>query len=266
MGILKPVTGFEAGLTGDEQIRIALAEMLRLGGRARTSDLYAALDRVLNHRDLTLSRQGKDSLRFFINRNAVRAGYVHPHDENDPGWRITEAGREAADAPTTETAVDVDSGSEQEVPSNTARGEAFELYMARVLKALHPYYAWIHQGRDKHNERGLDFLGRRIVLAPGEPTVIAVQVKFHRSGNAPTEREWLKFLAGCFARRADSAVFVTTGRVTSEQRREAQEAGVILWEGRDEVTRIASMYGIEAFDLFDDDQGAPTLDVGERVR
>jgi hypothetical protein len=154
---LKEVTGFEAGLSGDEQIRIVLVEIIRKGGRACIQDLYSALETALAPRGFALSQQGRDSLRFFINRVAVRAGYVHPHDASDPGWRITERGGEVvASGPLTEPAIDVDSGNEEEVPSNTARGDAFEAYVIELLRVAYPYYAWTHQGRDKRNERGAD--------------------------------------------------------------------------------------------------------------
>ena len=60
------------------------------------------------------------------------------------------------------------------------------------------------------------------------PENIGVQVKFHQASSAPSEREWLKFLAECFARRLDRTVFITTGRLTGEQRREAGEANIVL--------------------------------------
>ncbi|MBK9265723.1 MAG: restriction endonuclease [Polyangiaceae bacterium] len=254
---LKPVTGTEGGLTGEEQIQLALTEIVRNGGTASTQSIYAAIEAILNPRGLTLSEQGKASLRFFINKVAVAAGFVYPHDKTNPGWRITERGREVAlRGATTETAIDVDSGLVQEIPSNTARGEAFELYVLRVLKAAYPYYAWHHQGRDKRNERGVDFVGKRIGDSRGEPATLAAQVKFHKPNIAPTEREWLKFLSGCFARRIDVALFVTTGRLTSEQRREAQEAGVVVLEGKDEITRLAALHHIGPFDLFEEIAGS----------
>ena len=253
MSTSKDVTGWEAGLSGDEQIRIALGEIIKRGGQARTPDIYVALEQVLSARGLTLSAQGHASLRFFVNRVAVRAGYVHPHDPDNPGWRITEKGREFLETGArTEPAIDVDSGAEEEVPSNSARGDAFEVWVLQLLRVAYPYYAWTHQGRDKRNERGVDFIGRRIGDAREEHRSIAVQVKFHKSSNAPTEREWLKFLAGCFARRVDAAIFITTGRLTSEQRREAQEANVTISEGREEITRLASLHSVKSFELFED--------------
>lgn len=94
------VTGFQAGLSGDEQIRIALREIAGRGGKAEMPDLYAAVERHMNGQ--RLSAQGRASLRFFINKVATEAGYIYPHDPDNPGWRITPEGRELLeDAPTT---------------------------------------------------------------------------------------------------------------------------------------------------------------------
>jgi hypothetical protein len=71
----------------------------------------------------------------------------------------------------------------------------------------------------------------------------------HQPNNAPTQDEWLKFLAGCFARRVESAIFVTTGRLTGAQRREAQEAKVIVLEGAAEISRLARPHSVEPFEL-----------------
>lgn len=249
----KAVTGSEAGYTGDEQIEIALKQIVELGGRAQMADLYTAMEKVLNPRGLTLSAQGKASLRFFVNKIAVEAGYVYPYNRDDQGWRITPLGREflQVGGASLETAVNVDTGTEEQVLSNTARGAAFESFVLRILKAVYPLYAWYHQGIHKNNERGLDFIGSRIGDAGDEPKCIGVQVKFHKPENAPTSTEWLKFLSGCFARRVDTAIFVTTGQLTAEQRREAQEARIVVIEGRDEITRIAELHNVAKFKLFD---------------
>lgn len=255
---LKAATGYEAGLSGDDQVGIALEAIVGRGGVAQTRDIYEAVEAVINPKGFTLSEQGKSSLRFFVNKVAVDAGYVHPHDREAPGWRITAQGRDflADRTGQVETSIDVETGSEETGPSETARGDAFELYVVRLLRAAYPNYAWYHQGRDKRRERGIDFVGNRLGDARGEPSSIGVQVKFHKATNAPTEREWLKFLAGCFSRRLDAAVFVTSGRLTGEQRREAQEARVIVIEGREEVTRLAEQHGIGRFELFDDESAA----------
>ena len=224
--LLKAVTGSDAGLSGDDQVRIALSVIADRGGIAQTREIYDAVEAVLNPKGFTLSEQGKASLRFFVNKVAVDAGYLYPHDKESPGWRLTSQGRQflADKDGAAETSINIDTGTEQSVPSETARGDAFEQYFLRILPPAYPNYAWYHQGRDKRRERGVDFVGNRLGDAHGEPSNIGVQVKFHRPNNAPTETEWLKFLAGCFSRRLDAAVFATSGKLTGEQRRERGRA------------------------------------------
>ena len=67
---------------------------------------------------------------------------------------------------------------------------------------------------------------------------IGVQVKFRAAQHAPTDQEWEKCLAGCTLRRIAEPVFITTGRLTSRQRRDASEAGIEVIERQDEVTRV----------------------------
>lgn len=253
MGEKKLVTGAEAGLSGDDQIRIALQCIAHKGGTADMKDIYAAVEETLAEKGCALSAQGKASLRFFVNRVAVRAGYIYPYDRRRPGWRATVKGREFAseEVPLKELVVDIDTGEEKQADSNTARGAAFENYVLRILKAAYPYYSWYHQGLRKKWERGLDFIGDRLGDSGSEPRSIGVQVKFHAKGNAPTQMEWLKFLSGCFVRRVETAIFFTTGELTTEQRREAGEARVKVVEGKEEVSRLATMFSIEKFDLFE---------------
>jgi hypothetical protein len=89
MADLQEVTGFEAGLTGDQQIQIALKEIVDKGGTATIAELYEPLEGYLNEKGQTLSYQGKSSYRFFINTVAVEAGYIYRYDRDHPGWRIT---------------------------------------------------------------------------------------------------------------------------------------------------------------------------------
>ena len=254
-------TGYEAHLSGDDQIRIALQEIVDRGGTADTGQIYSAVERRMA--PMTLSHQGKSSLRFFVNKVAVKAGYIYPHDKSRPGWRITPEGRDylRASQPPSEVGVDVDTQLEEAQP-NSVRGAAFEKYVLNLLKRLHPHHAWFHQGERKSSERGLDFIGSRVGEQSSGASSIGVQVKFHRSGVAPSTTEWLKFLAGCFARRVEQAMFITTGRLTTDQRREAGEAAVTVIEGREEVGRIAKLHQMDEFDLFDDgrepEQGDPS--------
>jgi hypothetical protein len=245
------ITGAEAGLSGEEQIRIAMETIARNDGVATMPQLYAAVEARLGGR--CLSSQGKASLRFFVNKVAVNAGYVRPFDKTSPGWRLTPDGYEVI-APRSESP-DTD-GCEDATRScvsstNSAYGAAFERYVLDLLKAMYPYYAWYHQGQHKRTERGLDLIGDRVGDLRDEPRRIGVQVKFHQADRAPAETEWLRFLAGCFARRVDAAIFVTSGRLTGEQRREASEANVRVIEGREEIQRIGRLFQLPEFVLFE---------------
>ncbi len=89
------VTGTEASLTGDDQIKIALQKMIINGGKTSIEDIYQAVEEHMN--GYVLSEQGKASLRTFINRDAVEKDYVHPYDSQKPGWYITPRGRQYID-------------------------------------------------------------------------------------------------------------------------------------------------------------------------
>jgi hypothetical protein len=249
--VANALTGREAGLGADDQIEIGLQAMVDHDGIASMQQIYDAVEARLNGSHL--SRQGRASLRRLINSAAVQAGYINPYDKAKPGWRITPDGRSflAQLGTVTEDVVDVETQRLETVPANTVRGTAFERYILEMLKTMYPHYTWYHQGLHKQQERGLDLIGNRLGGNEREPRSIGVQVKFHAMRNAPTQMEWLKFLAGCFARRVDCSIFVTTGRLTSEQLREAGEASVIVVVGRDEVSRLAKVHGLRQFDLFD---------------
>lgn len=93
---MRYVTGSEAGLSGAEQIRIALQAIIDNGGSATMSQIIHALESALTTRDSQsrLSEQGKASLRFFVNKVAVDAGYVYKHDSKSTLWRITPKGHD----------------------------------------------------------------------------------------------------------------------------------------------------------------------------
>jgi len=101
---LRYVTGSEAGLSGTEQIRIALQTIIHHGGVAKISQIIQDVEAALLIRDSSyrLSEQGKASLRFFVNKVAAEAGYIYEHDPRSPGWRITPKGQDsAASSPST---------------------------------------------------------------------------------------------------------------------------------------------------------------------
>ncbi len=246
-------TGNDIGLNGEAQIKIAIKAILDLGGKADIKDLYKAIENEMPGKKL--STQGKASLRFFINKVAVKAGFIYPYNKEDPGWQVTPSGKEyIKNELENEITVNTDTDQEELSISNSARGQAFELYTLELLKALYPNFVWHHQGRYKASERGLDFIGDKLGEKFSEIRSIGVQAKFHKEKNSPTQMEWLKFLSGCFARRVDNAIFITTGRLSSEQYREARESNVIVIQGKQEITRIAKENGIEKFELFLSDE------------
>ena len=83
-------TGYEFGLSGEDQILLVVRHMAEHDGRAQMSELYGAVEASLGGN--TLSEQGRSSLRFFVNEVAVEKGFIQPHDPANPGWRLTEKG------------------------------------------------------------------------------------------------------------------------------------------------------------------------------
>jgi hypothetical protein len=101
------VTGAEAGLSGDDQIRIALEEIEQQGGSATIQQMYHAVSRQIGQ---PLSEQGRASLRYFVNRLAVERGYVYSYDSENPGWRITPEGRAWLASPTEDAEATLEDG------------------------------------------------------------------------------------------------------------------------------------------------------------
>jgi hypothetical protein len=231
----------EAELDRNEVVRICLRYIVAAGGSATTAELYAAVE--TNMGGARLSSNGRACVREYVNRYAVRAGLVLPHSLDRPGWHITAEGRELVAA---EQCI-VGPAS---APSPMSR--AFEQYVLGLMHLMHPRYFWHHQGVHTRHERGLDLIAMRFPdEAPPRrsPDKIGVQVKLHDPTRAPSDEEWRKFLAGCFTRRIDLAIFVTTGYLTGEQRREASEAGVIVIAGVAEIARVADRYGYSRFEV-----------------
>lgn len=199
-------TGAEAGLSANQQILIALETLVSNGGSARMRTIYDAVEAAIGPD--SLSEQGRASLRTYVNRDAVRAGFILPYSKDRSGWHVTAEGREfvksakSGDPDDDEEVTDAQ-GEEVRVPSIAVRALAFEKYVLALMRATYAEYAWYHQGTHKQHERGIDLLGTRLRPEADQPRVIGVQVKLHAVENAPSEKEWLKFLAGCFARRVD---------------------------------------------------------------
>ena len=232
----------EAELDRNEVVRICLRYMVAAGGSATTAELYAAVE--ANMSGATLSANGRACVREYVNRYAVRTGLVLPHSADRPGWHITAEGRELVAAE--ERVV-----GPAPAPSSPM-SRAFEQYVLGLMHRIYPRYFWYHQGVHTRHERGLDLIATRFPDdAPPKrsPDKIGVQVKLHDPSRAPSDEEWRKFMAGCFARRVDLAIFVTTGCLAGEQRREASEAGVIVIAGAAEIARVADRYGYPQFEL-----------------
>jgi hypothetical protein len=97
MSVTLEMTAAEAGLNTERQIQIALQAMVDNGGQASSSQLYDAIQRYFPV-DVTLSRQGRDTLRSLMSREAVQKKYVEDRDGDSSVWRITEQGRDFLDS------------------------------------------------------------------------------------------------------------------------------------------------------------------------
>jgi hypothetical protein len=249
---LKEVTYKAAGLTKEDVYTLVFTEILKDPGGLDTKEIYDIVNNKLKEKSQTLSNQGKATLRNLLSKYAVLEGYVYPHDKDNPNWRLTNAGRQLVENQgrqeefvfNTET-----NENEKEIP-NTVRGAILEYYVLGLLKKMHPYYSWFHQGLQKNNERGLDLIANKIGELHSEYKTIGVQIKNHKETSAPTKDEWSKFLAGCFVRHIDEAIFITTGKLNSEQRREAGEAKITVIEGVEELNRIAKLYKYKSYDEY----------------
>lgn len=248
------LTGAAAGLSGDDQVRIALQSIVAHGGVATMEQIRQAVRQEVERRHpaATLSEQGYASLRRMVNTNAVQAGYIYKHDPKNPGWRVTPVGHEflQISAPEPEPVFNTDTQANETATPNIVRWTAFELHILDLMIAMYPNHAWYHQGRHTQNERGLDIIGDRV--GDGDLHRIGAQVKLHKPNNQPTENEWHKFLAGCFVRRVHKAVFVTSGSLNSNQRREAGEGNIVVIQGRSEINRFAQQYSLQPFILYDE--------------
>ena len=246
---LQEVTAAEAGITKEQQYELIFKAILE-NGVISTDEIYTLINNVLKKNNQTLSTQGKATLRALINNKAVKDGYIYPHDRENPGWRLTPDGRElVSSSPTQQEIVfNIETQQEETFISNSVKGALFEKYCLGLLKIIYPYYSWFHQGIQKNNERGLDLIAEKIGEIRTEYKSIGVQIKNHKESSSPTEKEWLKFLAGCFVRHIDKAIFITTGRLTSEQRREAGEGKIMIIEGIEELNRLAKEYKYELYE------------------
>jgi len=241
---MKEVTPSEAGMKKDEIYSVVFRAAIEKDRPLEMAEIYQIVNAELEKRDFVLSDQGKNSLRRLINTVAVNDGYIFRHEKESPGWRITQEARSLIEeqGKQTELVYNQETEKEEVFVSNSVKGALFEKYCLGLLKLIYPHYSWFHQGVQKSNERGLDLIAEKLGEVGGEYKCIGAQVKNHKENNIPNEKEWLKFLAGCFVRRIDKGIFITTGRLSSEQRREAGEGKITVVEGIDEINRLAATY------------------------
>ena len=250
MANFKEVTYREAGLSKEDIYLLVFTKMAENTDGLEIKDINKIVNTELAKSSQILSKQGERTLSNLISVGAVSDGFIHPFDKENPKWRLTSEGKEIVKQQgqqkesvfNTETETD-----EKEIP-NTVKGFLLEKYVLGLLKEMYPYDSCFHQGVQKNNERGLDLIANKIGDEHSEHESIGVQVKNHKETSAPTKEEWLKFLAGCFVRRIEEAMFITTGKLTSEQRREAGEAKIIVIEGIEELNRIAKLYKYKTYD------------------
>ncbi len=138
MGNKRLVTASEVDINGGEQVMIALQTMVANNGIAQTRQIYAAVEAILKEKGFGLSNQGKASLRFFVNKVAVDAGYVYPYDKNTSGWRITPQGR----AYYTEA---ISQGYEKSLKMITKAGDNFQFSLSDAYVLLKADYAEIKE-------------------------------------------------------------------------------------------------------------------------
>jgi hypothetical protein len=250
--IMKDVTTAQAKLKKDEIYQIVFTAAIEKESALDIKEIYELINERLKKEDMRLSKQGEASLRALINKTAVQEGYLFQYDNSNPGWRITPEARGLIEeqGKQSELVFNQETQREENIVPNTVRGALFEKYCLELLKRIYPNYAWFHQGVQKNNERGLDLIAERIGDIQKEDKSIGVQIKNHKENTSPTEKEWLKYMAGCFTRRIDKAIFITTGKLTSEQRREAGEEKILVIEGTDEIQRIAKCYNYKEYEEF----------------
>jgi hypothetical protein len=252
MAKLQEVTYTEAGLTKENVYSLIFTEIVKYPDGLDTKDIYRIVNDKLSENSQILSEQGRASLRNLVNKYAVLEGFIYPYDNENPKWRLTNEGKKLVEQQgehkelvfNTET-----QENETEMP-NTLKGTLLEKYVLGLLKEMHPYYSWFHQGIQKNNERGLDLIANKIGEKNSEYKTIGVQIKNHKETSAPTKEEWLKFLAGCFVRHIEEVIFITTGKLSSEQRREASEAKITVIEGFNELKKIKKLYKYKTYDEY----------------
>ena len=86
-------TGKEAGFSSEKQIEIALEAIIENGGKASIKAIFKKLENKMNVKGYTLSFQGEQSMRNFVNKVAVEKGLICAYDKTNPGRQVTFRGK-----------------------------------------------------------------------------------------------------------------------------------------------------------------------------
>lgn len=116
------MTGAEADLNAERQLQIALRCMVDRGGAADIKQIYEAIQHHMPH-GVTLSQQGKDTLRAYVNRTAKEKGWVEPFDPEDGRWRITPEGRAYLDEVEPDLGVELENEIPGEIEDNVSENK-----------------------------------------------------------------------------------------------------------------------------------------------
>jgi len=248
MSNLREVNITQSGLSKVDLYPIIFTAMSRNQDSLEMNEIHDAVNEKLAETQQILSEQGKKSINTLISKCAKEEGYVFSYSRNN--WRLTDEGSDFIEDKEEQEGVDI-TGPDEVKMSNNRRGTLFEKYVLGLFTRIHPNYVWFRQGRLTQHERGLDLIAKPIGESTSQYKSIGIQVKHHinEKDTIPTDY-WNKFLQGCFVRRIDEAIIVTTGKLTGEQYRDAGEANIKVIEGIGEIHRLSKMYDYKTFDEF----------------
>ena len=204
-----------------------------------TSDIYQVINNKLAENNQQLSQRWKNQIRALVNTTWVNKWLFYPYNHINKWWWITPEAKELISIENlyTESILDLESNVENTIQSNTIKGFLFEKYCLDLLKLMYPNYIWYHQWVHKKHERWIDLLAESVWEEIQKYWTIWVQIKCYQKNSSPSQIEWLKFLWWCFTRRVEKWIFITTWKLTWDQRREAWEANLIIIEWIDEINR-----------------------------
>ena len=244
-----------------DSLQWIIGDLIAYGELKFDPSKYERVMEVTNRAYSTVARWGSISRKYLPAERTFNLSHTHYLEAMDvqrddrtrllasaerEKWPVQRVRKEAAELART-IEVEISVADRTTLASPSVIGRNFEDFVLRLLRMLIPDHTWDRLGALKHNERGLDFVGRPFGIS-SDRSVIGVQAKSHAEHHTPTELEWLKFLAGCFTRRVTKALFITTGRLTSEQYREAGESELVTVIAGEELSHLVAKHGLNEFD------------------